>query len=426
MSTTVRGVVMSAIVAMISLMVTTGCSSESKKEEAALPEVTDEDVGLLADGQSEFALDLYKHMTGDENLFFSPYSISTALAMAAAGAGGDTEYEMAAVLHFPREVSSGAPMYVSRENVAASYAALSDKLEAEAGTDGYELSIANRLWGEKDYPFLRSYLDFIEDNYGAAFAKADFAGNAEAERVRINGWAEKETREKIKDLIPPGGIDASTTLVLANAVYFKGLWEHKFEKTATKDAAFHGQHAEATVPMMHQKAEFHYGETDYAQFIELPYKGDELSMLVVLPRMESNINLMMLESRLSPDMIDEWESAMHDVDVSVYLPRFEMTWGTENIVKHLKALGMTDAFQAGKADFSGMTELGDLVIGPIFHKAFVSVDEEGTEAAAATAVTMKRTAVQQEIVFRADHPFMFLIRHNDTGAVLFMGRLVDF
>ncbi|MBN2565208.1 MAG: serpin family protein [Candidatus Eisenbacteria bacterium] len=426
MSTTQRGVVLSMAVAMLSLAMAAGCSSEGTSDAAVLPQVTDEDVELLASGESAFALDMYARLSRGGNLFFSPYSISAALGMAAAGARGDTEYEMAAALHFPKEVSSGAPMFVSRENAAASYAELAEKLAADPETGGYELHIANQLWGEKDYPFLKSYLGFVKDHYGAGFALAEFTRNAEGERVRINGWAEKETRGKITDLIPPGGIDPSTTLVLTNAVYFKGLWEHKFEKANTRDEVFHGERSDAKVPMMHRTAESHYGETEDAQFIELPYKGDEMSMLVVLPRMDAGVSLKMLESGLSPEKLDEWRSSMRDAEVSVYIPRFTMTWGTEDISRDLQALGMRDAFTGGKADFSGMTELNDLVIGPVFHKAFVAVDEEGTEAAAATAVTMKRTAMPQQVVFRADHPFMFLIRHNETGAVLFMGRLVDF
>jgi serpin B len=309
--------------------------------------------------------------------------------------------------------------------VAASYARLRTELMADPKTEGYELNVANRLWGQDGYPFLDSYINFIGAHYDAPLALADFEMNAEAERVRINDWAEEETRGRIENLIPPGGVDSATTLVLTNAVYFKGMWLQKFEPDNTEDAVFHGTHAESSVPLMYQKAEFNYQETEYAQVLELPYVGDEISMVVVLPKPDSGVNLAMVESRLTAETLDEWLGLMREQEVSVYLPRFEMTWGTKDISRDLQALGMRSAFDAETADFSGMTEREDLFVGPVFHKAFVAVDEEGTEAAAATAVVMKRTAMPVQIVFRADHPFMFAIRHKETGAIMFMGRVSD-
>jgi serpin B len=425
MSSRVRVSVLSVVAVALTVLFAAGCSSESR-EEGFVQEVTDEDISLLANGEGEFALDLYKNLAGEGNLFFSPLSIAEALSMTAAGARGDTEYEMESVLHFPRELSSGVPMFVSRENVAASYAGLSKMLVSDEKTGGYELSIANRLWGQKGYPFLQPYVDLVEASYGAALMSVDFAGKPEEARSQINEWAKQETQGKIENVVPEGGIDSMTTLVLTNAVYFKGLWEHPFNKDATKDDVFHGVHADATAPFMHQTGTFQYGETDYAQIIELPYKGDELSMLIVLPKTNQKIDLRMLEKMLSPDTLDEWQESLHEMEVDVYVPRFEMTWGTEDIARQLQALGMTDAFVSGVADFSGMTERNDLFISNVFHKAYVAVDEEGTEAAAATAVVMKRMAIQQQTVFRADRPFTFMITHNKTGAVLFMGRLVDY
>lgn len=402
-----------------------GCGDEATDQRKPAIAATDEEVGALAAGEQQFAFDMYGRLAGDSNLFFSPYSIAAALGMTAAGARGDTEYEMASVLHFPTEESSGAPMFVARETVAASYARLRGELTADPETEGYELHIANRLWGQEGYPFLESYINFIGAHYEAPLSLADFERNAEAERVRINDWAEEETRGRIEDLIPPGGVDAATTLVLTNAVYFKGMWLQKFDRENTEDATFHGAHAEAEVPLMYQKAEFDYHETEEAQMLELPYVGEEISMVVVLPRADSGIDLPVLESSLTAEMLDEWLGLMREQEVRVYLPRFEMTWGAEDIAGDLQALGMRDAFDAGAADFSGMTDRDDLFVGPVFHKAFVAVDEEGTEAAAATAVVMKRTAMPMQIVFRADHPFMFVIRHNETGAILFMGRVSD-
>jgi serpin B len=402
-----------------------GAASSGGGRETPAAAAGTEEIAALAAGERQFAFDMYARLAGDGNLFFSPYSISVALGMTAGGARGNTEYEMASVLRFPTEDSSGAPMFVGRETVAASYAGLERKLAGEAATDGYELHVANRLWGEDDYPFLQSYLDFVSAHYGAGFERADFTGDPEAERLRINAWAQENTRDRIRDLVPPGGIDSLTTLVLTNAVYFKGMWQRRFDEERTEDAPFYGATEQSTVPLMSQKAEFPYHETEDVQVIELPYEGDEISMLVVLPREESPMDLTMLESTLSPETFDVWRAAVSEREVRVYLPRFSMTWGTADIARDLAALGMRDAFDGSRADFSGMTDLDDLFIGPVFHKAFVAVDEEGTEAAAATAVVMKRLAVQHETVFRADRPFMFAIVHNETGAILFMGRVLD-
>jgi serpin B len=405
-----------AALAVLIVPIAAGCGGDEPAEmDAKSVEVTDEDVAALAAGGNEFALDMYGRLAGEGNLFFSPYSISTALAMTAAGARGETESEMAATLRFPE-----AP----REHIAASFGRLQESLTATPETRGYELNVANSLWGQQDYPFKESYLKLVDASFGGGFNRADFVGNAEAERVRINEWVEVETRERIENLIPPGGVDRLTTLVLVNAVYFKGEWQTRFDEANTADATFRGEHGDVTVPMMYMKSEHRYFETDYAQVLEMPYDGDEVSMLVVLPKTDSLINLSVLESRLTSELLSEWTSQMTARDIKVYFPRFEMTWGTKDIASHLKALGMESAFGA-EADFSGMSDRRDLFIGPVFHKAFVAVNEEGTEAAAATAVVMKRLAIMDEPVFRADHPFMFLIRDNATGGILFMGRVVD-
>jgi serpin B len=428
-TTTSRRAVMLIALVTLALPTAAGCgdgepaTAGDTGDEIAV-EATREDVLELADGGSQFAFDLYARLAGDGNLFFSPYSISTALAMTAAGARGNTELEMANVLRLQLGGGAGGPSDAGRERVAASFAALQEGLTASPETRGYELNIANSLWGQEGYPFRESYMKLVATYYGGGFNPADFQRDAEAERVRINKWVEGETREKIKDLIPPDGVDPATTLVLTNAVYFKGQWMSRFDEERTSDATFHGTHADATVPMMYQKGNFRYMETEDVQVLEMPYRGEEISMLVVLPRPESLVNLRVIESRLTAQALSDWLGQLREKELKVYFPRFEMTWGTEDISGHLAALGMKDAFSS-RADFSGMSDLGDLFIGPVFHKAFVAVNEEGTEAAAATAVVMKRLAIEQETVFRADHPFLFVIRDNATGSVLFMGRVAD-
>jgi serpin B len=391
---------------------------------AAAVEATDEDVAALVAGGNDFAFDLYRRLSGRGNLFFSPYSISTALAMTEAGARGETEAEMARVLHLPTETVDGAERPVSPERVAASFRKLSEGLTAEPETRGYQLDTANSLWGQEGYPFRESFLKLIDAGYGGGFDVADFAGNAEKERLRINAWVEDKTRDRIENLIPPGGVDPVTTLVLVNAVYFKGQWESKFSEDATTDATFHGESGDETVPMMFRKGDYRYLDAEFAQVLEMPYAGGDVSMVVVLPKTETPINLRTLEGELTTATLSEWHHAMSEKEIKVYFPRFEMTWGTADISGDLEALGMKTAFSS-RADFSGMSDLGDLFIGPVFHKAFVAVNEEGTEAAAATAVVMKRLAIEFTPEFRADHPFMFVIRDNATGDILFMGRVVD-
>jgi serpin B len=433
-ATTSRGVVIALSVALLAVPIAAGCGDGEKKviakDSASVtimptgPTASREDVLELAEGGNQFAFDLYGRLAGDGNLFFSPYSISAALAMTAAGARGNTEREMASVLRLPLQPGDpDGPLDDARARVALSFAALQEGLKADPETRGYELNIANSLWGQEGYPFKEPYIKMVGAHYGGGFNRADFQGNAEAERVRINRWVEGETRERIKDLIPPGGVDAASALVLTNAVYFKGTWLTQFDEKTTRDAPFHGERGDATVPMMYQKSDYGYFEDDAVQVLEMPYAGEDISMLVVLPR-EGVANLAAVDENLTAEALSGWSDGLREKEVKVYFPRFEMTWGTENIAGHLIDLGMIDAFSS-RADFSGMTDLKDLFIGPVFHKAFVAVNEEGTEAAAATAVVMKRLAIEHETVFRADRPFLFVIRDRSTSSILFMGRVAD-
>lgn len=373
-----------------------------------------QEVQAIAKSNDAFAFDLYSQLRSDDgNLFFSPTSISTALAMTYAGAEGDTEKELATTLNFS----------LPEAEVHPAFASLMAKLNAPE-KDAYELRIANRLWGQTGYGFLPKYLAITRTDYGAELAQVDFINEAEQARRRINGWVEKQTNDKIKDLIPQGAVDSLTRLVLTNAIYFKGKWEHEFDKKGTKDAPFTVSADEKIdVPMMFQKERFKYGETADLQLLEMPYNGDDLSMLVLLPKEVDG--LAAVEKKLSAENLDKWTKGMRKLEVQTHIPRFKLTEQFQ-LNSTLSALGMPSAFNPGRADFSGMNGKKDLYITAAIHKAFVEVNEEGTEAAAATGIVVGVTSLPPPPkVFRADHPFVFMIRDSRTGSILFLGRVTN-
>jgi len=410
-----------ALLTVLFLTATCGGEEEPVHSDIAIEEG---DVSAVVAGNTRFALDLYARLAGQGNLFFSPYSISSALAMTYAGARANTETEMAAVLHLPRDASETAAVW-GHDRVAAAFAATEKSIAADPKTRGYELHVANSLWGQKEYPFLETFLSDLEKHYGAGMNRVDFVTNAEGARGEINAWVEDRTREKIKDLIPPGVLGPATTLVLTNAIYFKGLWEIQFDTKATEVAPFHGERAETSVSLMRRKDDYRYLETEDLQVIELPYQGDGASMVVVLPRENLAGGLATVEKALTSERLDEWSTGLGKQEVTVHLPRFEMTWGTAELRDDLIALGMHDVFRGDAADLSGMDGTKTLFVSNVLHKAFVEVNEEGTEAAAATAVVTLKASFQEPTVFRADRPFLFLIRDTATGAILFMGRVTD-
>ena len=366
-------------------------------------------------GNNKFALELYGKLENQQgNLFLSPYSISTALAMTSAGAIGQTEKQMAETLCF-------APM--KNEQFHKSFGEIIKQLNASGKKGGYELAVANSLWGQNGYKFLPDFLTIVRENYGGDLEQVDFAAQTEAARKKINAWVESKTKDKIKELIKAGTLDSMTRLVLTNAIYFKGKWESQFKPEQTQDAPFTllgGQNVNA--PMMHQTGKFGYMETDILQALEMPYVNNDLSMVVLLPKKADGVKD--LEKELVSDNLADWLARIHKREVQVFFPRFKMTSEFE-LAKVLGAMGMPDAF-SGKADFSGMTGNRDLFISAVIHKAYVEVNEEGTEAAAATGVTMKLTSIPTPSpVFRADHPFIFLIRDNQTGSILFLGRVAN-
>lgn len=384
---------------------------------AAAPDPHAAEKAEIARSVNAFAWDLYARLRDEKgNLFFSPYSISSALAMTYAGARGPTADQMAATLRLPADWRAGP------ERIHAAFGLLSADLNAQGKT--YELTVANRLWGQKGYGFLAGFLGLLGEHYGAGLEELDFARDTEGSRKTINTWVEKETKDRIKDLIPRGGVQTLTRLVLTNAIYFKGTWQTPFTKDRTRDADFFAPSGKVTVPMMGQTKHFRYAQGDGCQTVELPYKGGELAMVVLLPKERGG--LAALEKSLSADSLAQRLAALKHENVALALPRFTMTWGAL-LADRLKAMGMPLAFDMAKADFTAMNGGKEpLGISEVIHKAFVDVNEEGTEAAAATAVLMRVTGMPREpVVFRADHPFLFLIRDLHSGAILFMGRVVD-
>ncbi|XP_028820708.1 leukocyte elastase inhibitor-like isoform X2 [Denticeps clupeoides] len=374
----------------------------------------------LSAANTSFCLDLFKKIgerNKDANVFYSPLSISSALSMVYLGAGGTTASQMKESL----QLTKAGPDVHSGFN----------KLMAELHKEGapYSLSLANRLYGEKSYKFVETFLASTKKHYHAELEAVDFKMNAEAARVNINTWVEKHTKEKIKNLLPEGIVDNLTRLVLVNAIYFKGNWEKQFPEARTHEVPFKlNKNDTKPVQMMHQKAKFPltYIPEVGCQILELPYKGKDLSMLIMLPTemTDDTTGLKKLEAFLTYDNFVEWTrpDMMDTVEVQVGLPRFKME-ETYDMKDLLVSMGMVDAFDQVRSDFSAMSPDDDLVLSEVVHKSFVEVNEEGTEAAAATAaVMMMRCAILPPTTFVADHPFLFFIRHNPTMSVLFCGR----
>ncbi len=380
----------------------------------SIPEASPADLTTLVQGNAAFALDLYgtlrtnKDLVG-KNLFFSPYGISLCLAMAYAGARGETERQMAETLRFT----------LPQDRLHPAFAQLSLTL---AGRNGLELSIANSLWGQTGYPFLPSFLCLLGEVYGAPLQELDFLADPEAARRTINRWVEEETRGRIQDLIPPMGITEETRLVLANAVYFKAAWLFPFPEGATRDAPFHLlDRREVLVPTMVVQAPLDYFAGDGYQAVELPYNGGEASLVILLPDPGCFEEF---EQSLDTERLTQCLERLEKKDVLLFLPKFTFT-SEFSLGEILAGLGMPDAF-SDQADFSGMTGRRDLVIDDVYHKAFVGLDEAGTEAAAATAVVMVMgLPPKPPVEVRVDRPFLFLIRDQETGTILFLGRVLN-
>uniref|UniRef100_A0A674PNU2 Serpin B6 n=1 Tax=Takifugu rubripes TaxID=31033 RepID=A0A674PNU2_TAKRU len=355
----------------------------------------------LCKANTSFSLALFRKLSDHDttaNIFYSPFSISSALAMVLLGARGNTAAQMSEVHH-----SNPAA-----DDVHVSFSQLLNELHKENAP--YALSVANRLYGEQSYQFVEDFLGSTKKHYRAELESVDFRAAAETSRSNINSWVEKQTEggfmhsRKIKDLLAKGIVTGDTRLVLVNAIYFKGNWDKQFKEKATRDATFHI--SKVTV-------------------LELPYVGKELSMLIFLPNQmeDSTTGLEKLEKLLTYDNFMEWTrpDMMDVVEVQVGLPRFKMEEKC-NMKNILVSMGMVDAFDVAASDFSGMSPANDLVLSEVIHKAFVEVNEEGTEAAAATGAVMNLRSARHSERFYADHPFLFFIRHNPSRNILFAGR----
>ncbi|MGB5925645.1 MAG: serpin family protein [Dehalococcoidia bacterium] len=392
---------------------------KSDKERIASPDVNPSEQALLVEGNSAFAFALYQALRAQEgNLFYSPHSISVALAMTYAGARSETAEQMAATLQFLLEQERLHPAFNWLD------AELASRGEGAQGKDGegFRLNIVNAIWGQKYYGFLPAFLDVLAENYGAGLRILDFVNETEKSRITINDWVSDQTEDRIKDLIPPGVITSLTRLVLTNAIYFNAAWEYPFNENMTTDGPFYlldgGQ---VIVPMMKQTELFGYADGEGYQAVELPYDGRELSVVILIP--ESG-HFPAFEEDLEAQRVRDIISDMQNAQVTLMMPKFE--FDSEFSLKDtLAGMGMPVAF-SGDADFSGMTGTLDLCISEVIHKAFVSLDEAGTEAAAATAVVMDESEMPGEPVeVTIDHPFIFLIRDIGTGAILFVGRVLN-
>lgn len=364
----------------------------------------------LVEGNTAFALDLYRALSQqDGNLFFSPYSISLALAMTYSGARGETETQMRDALWFTLPQRVLHPAFHGLDT---------DLMQRADDTEGVQLSIANALWGQHGYPFLWDFRSTLAESYDAPLSLTDFVDAPEEARTQINDWVSDRTNGKIEDLMKPETITSLTRLVLANAIHFKGTWKLQFDEEQTTAAPFHRlDGSQVDVPMMRMEGHFPYAAGSDFHAIELPYAGDALSMVILLPE-EGMFEE--FEADLAVERLNAILAQMYSGKVLLAMPRFELT-SEFSLADTLTRLGMPDAF-TGAADFSGMDGTSNLFIGHVAHKAYVSVNEEGTEAAAATGVSM---VLSMPAAMTIDHPFIFLIRDSETGTILFMGRVLD-
>ncbi len=389
----------------------------SNVERESAPGVTEEDLQTLSAGNAAFALELYQQLRQEDegNLFYSPYSISLALAMTFAGASGETESQMADALNFRMEQARLHP----------AFNALDQRLRSTAQTENdpvFRLNIANSLWGQKDYPFLAEFLDTLARNYGAGMNIVDYSQPEQAREI-INAWVADNTEDKIQDLIPEDALNDLTRLVLVNAIYFNAAWAYPFEASATRPDEFTLLDSKVIqVPMMNLSKNLSYAKGEDYQALELPYHNSAMSMLVLLP---DEGEFQAFERNLDASLLEEILFGMQFTQVELSLPKFkiESSFGLSDT---LKAMGMTDAFDSDLADFSGMTGVKELYITDVVHKAYVDVNEEGTEAAAATGVVVgKESMPADQVNFTVDRPFVVMIVDRTSGTVLFVGRVID-
>jgi len=392
--------------------------ARSNERRVMNPTVAEDDLRVLVDGNNAFALDMYRSLPPDGNLVYSPFSISLALGMTHAGARGETESQMADTLHFE----------LPQERLHPAFNSLDLALEETTKPSGedqepLQLNIANAVWAEQTFSFVQEFLDTIARNYGAGINLADFIHNYEPTRKEINDWVSEETNDKIQDLLPEDSLDSDTRMVLVNAIYFKADWLDQFDAGDTFDVPFHlldGSTVE--VPMMHQGMHIPYLQGDGFQAVELAYAGNTAAMDIIVPDED---NFEAFDAALDTETLNGIFSSMQPTSVELGLPKFTFT-SDFGLADQLQSMGMKDAFDRNLADFSGMTGNRDLFISDVVHKAFIALDEDGTEAAAATGVIVGVTSAPMfDINLVVDRPFIFVIRDLQSGQILFMGRVVN-
>ncbi len=392
--------------------------SQNPIDQLATPINSNQTSAIILDNvvgaNNQFASDLYsKYRSKDGNIFFSPFSISSALAMTYEGAKGKTAEEMQAVLHLPDD----------KQKIRSDFVSIYS--EINKADKAYMLTTANALWAQKDYPFVPDYFSTVDTYYKGKVTNLDFKTETEKSRITINNWVENQTYNKIKNIIPPGILTSDIRLVLTNAIYFKANWSNQFDPQNTWDGKFYvNSSISVNSKMMHQTGYFNYSETSNLQILEMNYLGNDLSMLVILPQ-ENNLN--QIENIFNKEKLIEWNKNMQEKKVIVIIPKFKFET-KYFMAKDLAEMGMPAAFKFPDADFTGMSPTGELYIGEVIHQTFIEVAEYGTEAAAATVVEMmvgSAPPTEQPKIFNADHPFIFLIQQKSTGNILFMGRLTD-
>lgn len=393
---------------------------QSDKPRDTQPNVSASDLQKLAADNRAFAFNLYQQMRSQGgNLFYSPHSISVALAMTYAGARNETTSQMRQALHFTLPDSSLHPAFNALQQALAER----EKPKNNEKESNFRLNVVNALWGQKGYTFLPAYLDLLALNYGAGMRLLDFKADAEAARQVINQWVAEQTADKIKDLIPPSALDQATTLVLTNAIYFNAKWLHQFNPGSTTSSPFNLRDGSPiNVPTMHISQQFGYYRGEGITAVELPYTGSEVSMILLIP---DQGNFDQAEQKLTAEQWDAVVKGMHYTQVNLAMPKFKFS-SEVALNGPLSRSGMPIAFQPERADFSGMDGTKTLYISDVLHKAYINLDEFGTEAAAATAVVVGATSMPAEPVdLIVDRPFLFAIQDKPTGEILFLGRVTD-
>lgn len=382
------------------------------------PAVTDADIAAVVAADTAFGLDLFQVAAGAENLMVSPYSIATALSMLYPGARGITATEIADVLHLAVD---DATLHAVRNHIDTALATPPSPMGDEDTREPFTIRPANSAWGQGGYPFLDDYLGILAENYGAGLQLLDYVGDPEGSRAIINGWVEDATEDRIKDLIPAGAITVDTRLALVNAIWFKANWFEQFDAAATAPGTFTLlDGTEIEVPLMHTGLRTGYASTDLFEAVRLPYTGDA-AMVVLLPKQGSPADL------AATLALDDLDIAWSEYRVEVTLPSFEFE-AEIGLKPALQDLGMRAAFEppfGDGADLTGITTVRELFVSDVFHKTFIALDEEGTEAAAATAVIVSLESAPQPATFTADHPFLFWIEHSPTGEMLFLGQVTN-